>query len=112
MTIEELVARFPEIPEDLHGESLLAEYAEVFGDQLRIARNPGACSGQYDAANHYYLKLVSPMRLYWYKLSTREKVLKQLQELLDQHRADPAGFVANLVPDNTAESEVRGPGCS
>lgn len=112
MTLQDLVARFPEIPQDLHGEPLLAQYAEVFGDQLRIARNPGACSAQYDAANHYYLKLVGPIRLYWYRLSTREKVLKQLQELLDQYRADPTGFVASLVPDGTAQGEVRGPGCS
>ncbi len=112
MTVQELVARFPEIPQDLYEESLLAQYAEAFGDQLRVARNPGACSAQYDAGNHYYLKLVGPIRLYWYKLSTREKVLKQLQEFLDQYRADPTGFLASLVPDGTAQSEVKGPGCS
>ncbi len=112
MTVQELIARFPEIPQDLHGEPILAQYAGAFGDQLRIARNPGACSARYDAANHYYLKLVGPIRLYWYKLSTQEKVLKQLQKFLDQHRADPAGFVASLVPDEAAASEVRGPGCS
>lgn len=112
MNVQELVARFPEIPPDLHAEPLLAQYAEAFGDQLRMARNPGACSAQHDAANHYYLKLIGPIRLYWYKLSTREKVLKQLQELLDQYRADPAGFVASLVPDGAPRSELRGPGCS
>lgn len=112
MTIQELVARFPEIPQDLRGEPLLAQYAEAFKDQLQVARNPGACSAQHDPANQYYLKLIGPIRLYWYGLSTRERVLKQLQEMLDQHRADPAGFVTSLVPDNTAESEVKGPGCS
>ena len=112
MTVQELVARFPEIPQDLHGEPLLGQYAEAFGEQLRIARNPGACSAQYEAANHYYLKLVGPIRLYMYRLSTREKVLKQLQELLDQYGADPAKFVASLVPDGAAQGEVRGPGCS
>lgn len=112
MTIQELVARFPEIPQDLRGEPLLAQYAEAFKDQLQVARNPGACSAQHDPANQYYLKLIGPIRLYWYGLSTRERVLKQLQEILDQHRADPAGFVASLVPDSTAETEVKGPGCS
>jgi hypothetical protein len=112
MTVQELVALFPEIPQDLRGEPLLAQYAEAFKDQLQVARNPGACSAQHDPANQYYLKLIGPIRLYWYGLSTRERVLKQLQEMLDQHRADPAGFVASLVPDNTAESEVKGPGCS
>ena len=112
MTAQELIARFPEIPPDLHAEPLLAQYAETFGEQLRVARNPGACSAQYEAANQYYLKLMGPIRLYWYKLSTKEKVLKQLQEFLDQYRADPAGFVASLVSTSTAETEVRGPGCS
>ncbi len=112
MTVQELVARFPEIPQDLHEEPVLVQFAEAFKDQLRIARNPGACSAQYDAANHYYLKLMSPIRLYWYRLSTREKVLEQLEQLLDQYRADPAGFIASLVPDGTSGSEVRGPGCS
>ncbi len=54
MTVQELVARFPEIPQDLQEEPLLAQYAVAFGDQLRVARNPGACSAQHDAANHYY----------------------------------------------------------
>ena len=112
MTVQELAARFPEIPPDLCGEPILAQYAEAFGEQLRVARNPGACSAEYDAANHYYLKLIGPIRLYWYKLSTKEKVLKQLEEFLDKYRADPAGFVANLIPTSTAETEVRGPGCS
>jgi hypothetical protein len=98
MTVQELVALFPEIPQDLHGEPLLAQYAEAFKDQLRVARNPGACSAQHDPANQYYLKLIGPIRLYWYGLSNRERVL--------------AGFVASLVPDSTAETEVKGPGCS
>lgn len=112
MTVQELIARFPEIPQDLQGEPLLAQYAEAFKDQLRIARNPGACSAQYDPSNHYYLKLIGPIRLYWYGLSTRERVLTQLQEMLDQYRTDPAGFIASLVSDNATEQEVRGPGCS
>jgi len=112
MTVQELVARFPEIPQDLQGEPLLAQYAVAFGDQLCVARNPGACSAQHDVANHYYLKLMSPIRLYWYKLSTREKVLKQLQDLLEQYQADPQGFIASLVPQGSARSEVRGAGCS
>jgi|RifCSP13_3_1023840.scaffolds.fasta_scaffold20216_4 uncharacterized protein YecE (DUF72 family) len=112
MTVQELLTKFPEIPADLHGEPLLAEYAETFGEQLRVAKNPGACSAGYDAGNHYYLKLMGPIRLYWYRLSTREKLLKQLQELLDQYRAGPEGFIASLVPQDAAQREVRGPGCS
>jgi len=112
MTVQELTTRFPEIPKDLHREPLLARFAETFGDLLKIARKPSACSTQYDAGNHYYLKLVGPLDIYRYGLSTREKVLKQLQELLDRYQADPQGFAASLLPTDTAIAEVKGPGCS
>ncbi len=67
MTVQELVARFPEIPKDLHEEPILSRFAEVFGE---------------------------------------------LQELLDRHETDPGSFAASLLPTDTAEREVRGPGCS
>ncbi len=101
MTVQELISKFPEILPDLHDEPLLAQFAEAFGDLLQVAQNPGACSAQPDAGHHYYLKLVSPMRLYMYGLSTREKVLGQLQDLLDRYHTDPAGFAASLVPSST-----------
>ena len=111
MTVQELVARFPEIPEDLHPESLLVEFAEAFDELLRVAQNPGACSAQYDAGNHYYLKLIGPMRVYMYGLSTREKVLGEIKDLLDGYKADPDGFAERLLPADTAKQEVKGPGC-
>lgn len=111
MTIQELAARFPEIPEDLHDEPQLARFGEAFDEQLQVAQNPGACSSEYSAGNHYYLKLIGPLRIYMYGLSSREKALSQVQELLDQHQADPDGFLAGLVPQDTAEQELRGPGC-
>ena len=112
MTVEELVAAFPEIPKDLHDEPLLAQFAETFGDLLRVARDPSACSSQHEAGNHYYLKLVGPMKIYMYGLSTKDKVLTKIQELLDQHAGDPEGFAASLLPTNTAAKEVKGPGCN
>jgi len=111
MTVEELVARFPEIPADLRAEPLVAELAASCGDLLQEARRPSNCSQQHDAANHYYLKLVGPLSIYAYGLSTVEKVRRQLQELLDRRRTDPGGFAQSLVPPDTAEREVRGPGC-
>ena len=111
MTVEQLTARFPEIPADLHDEPLLARFAESFGELLAVARNPGACSREHDAANHYYLKLVGPLSIYNYGLATRESVLRDLQELLDRHAADPQGFAASLLPDDTVERERPGPGC-
>jgi hypothetical protein len=112
LTVRELVARFPEIPQDLHGEPILSRFAEVFGELLRAARTPSACATQLDAANHYYLKLIGPMSIYGYGLATRERVLADLKELLDGHEADPQNFAASLLPKHTADREVRGPGCA
>ncbi len=111
MTIQELITRFPEIPADLHNESLLSEFAETFGGLLRIASKPSACSTAHDAGNHYYLKLIGPMDIYRYGLSTKEKVLEQLHEFLNQHKNDPDGFAACLLPADIAAKEVKGPGC-
>jgi hypothetical protein len=112
MTIQELVHRFPEIPRDLRDEPILSLFGETFGELLRIARNPSACATRHDAANHYYLKLIGPMAIYGYGLSTRERVLSEMQQLLDRHRAAPDRFAASLLPPDTAEREARGPGCS
>jgi len=112
MTVQELITRFPEIPRDLHGEPLLARFAETFDDLLGVARKPSACATQHEAANHYYLKLIGPLSIHGYGLATRERALADLQELLDRHAADPKGFAASLLPEATAEREVRGPGCS
>ena len=111
MTIDELIARFPEIPASLHGEPLLQRYAEGLGEILEVARQPSPCATGHDAANHYYLKLIGPMAIHGYGLSSLEKVLGQLQSLLDQYHADPAGFGRTLLPADTATEEVRGPGC-
>ncbi len=112
MTVQQLIVRFPEIPQDLHEEPVLAQFAETFGDLLQVAQDPSACSAAHDAGNHFYLKLIAPMKIYMYGLSTKEKVIGQLQALLDQHRSDPEGFAPSLLPADTAEKEVKGPGCA
>jgi hypothetical protein len=111
MTLNELFQRFPEIPRDLRDEPVLAEFAGTLGDLLRQARMPSNCSREHDAANHLYLKLVGPLSIYGYGLSTREGVLAEIRALVEQHRADPASFAASLVPGDAASREVRGPGC-
>ncbi len=108
MTVQELVAQFPEIPASLRGEPLLAQFAATCGDLLRVARKPSNCSTQYDAANHYYLKLIGPLAIHGYGLSSREKVLGQIQELVDRAQADPGRFPATLVPEEAVTTEVRG----
>ena len=111
MTVEDLCARFPEIPPDLRGEPLLARLADACGDLLRVARKPTACSQEHDLANHYYLKLIGPLSVYGYGLTSVEKLRDQIQALLDRQESDPAGFAASLVPADAAAREVKGPGC-
>jgi hypothetical protein len=100
MTVQELTRRFPEIPQDLHNEPVLAQFAETCGDLLQVAQNPSNCSAQYEAGHHYYLNLIGPIKIYMYGLSSRDKVLRQLQDLLERHQADPTGFAASLLPSS------------
>lgn len=102
MTVQDLVARFPEIPADLHGESLLAEFAEAFDEPLKAAQKPSACSAEHTAANQYYLKLVGPMDIYRYGLYTRDRVLEELGKLLAAYRADPEACLESLAPAEKA----------
>lgn len=101
MSVDELLARFPEIPRDLQREPLLAYFAETFGQLLRQAQNPSACTTEYSPVHYYYLKLIGPLKIYMYGLASKEKVLQQLQELLDRHAANPEGFAASLLPVET-----------
>ena len=111
MTVQDLLHRFPEIPGDLHQEPLLEQLADRCGELLEVARRPSNCSPEHDAANHYYLKLIGPLSIHGFGLSTREKGREQIQQLLDQQAANPGGFPASLLPPDTADREVRGPGC-
>ncbi len=98
VAVQELITRFPEIPQDLHGEPLVAKVAKSFQDLLRVARKPSPCATEHDATNYFYLKIVGPMAIYGYGLVKREKVLSQLKELLDRFHADPENFAESLLP--------------
>ncbi|HLI28825.1 MAG TPA: hypothetical protein VKZ60_17305 [Chloroflexota bacterium] len=111
MTVEELLARFPEIPRDLRDEPALAEFAAVCGPLLAQARKPSNCAVSYDAANHYYLKLIVPLGIYGYGLASREETLAELTTLAARARADLQAFAASLLPADVAAREVHGPGC-
>ena len=97
MDVRELIARFPEIPADLHEEETLARFAAVFGAPLSVAQKPSACATAYDAGNHYYMKLINPMGIYRLGLMKREMVLSQIAGLVERQGADP-GFYKTLVP--------------
>lgn len=99
MDVVELVARFPEIPADLHEEPLLARFAAELGALLQSAVKPSPCAQHHEAGNRYYLKLIGPLAVYGYGLSTREQVLAQLDGFVEQHSADPDAFVAGLLRD-------------
>jgi len=111
MTISELCARFPEIPSELRDEPTLGEFATTFGDLLAVAHKPGNCSTGHDPGNHFYLQLIGPIAYFGYGLATRERVIEDMRRLLDTHTADPEGFAASLLPDDTVGVEVSGPDC-
>ncbi|MDP6041650.1 MAG: hypothetical protein QGG64_24090 [Candidatus Latescibacteria bacterium] len=99
MTVDELAGRFPEIPGDLHGEDSLLKFAVAFESLLRVAVKPSACAENHTHENQYYLKLIGPMDIYRYGLYTRDRVLDEIQKLLDGHRDDPDDFVTSLLSD-------------
>ncbi len=110
MNVQGLAARFPEIPEDLHDEEVLARFADAFDKPLSIAQKPSACATEYDAGNHYYMKLVNPMGIYRLGLMKREALLSQIAALVEKQQADP-NFAATLTPSDAAAQEKRGADC-
>lgn len=112
MTVDQLLARFPEIPSDLREEPVLAEFADELHDLLAAAQKPSACSTGHDAGNHFYLKLVGPITYYGYGLATRERVVEDLKELIERHEEDPEDFARSLLPGDVRAREVKGPGCA
>ena len=102
MTVQDLVTRFPEIPADLHREPLLAQFADTFGDLLAVAVDPSACAAEYDETNHYYLGLIGPLKIYMYGLSSKEKALEHLRDMLQRRSADYDGFAASLLAERPA----------
>ncbi len=112
MTVNELIARFPEVSVDLADEPTLAEFADTFGDLLSVAYKPGNCSTGHDRGNHFYLALIGPLSYFRYGLATRERVVSDMRALLDRHAADGEGFAPSLLPDDAVAAEVKGPDCA
>ncbi len=100
MTVDELLARFPEVPRDLRDEAVLKEYVEVFGPLLRLAEKPTPCmgSGGGDAPHVFYTRLVNDLAIYGIGLAKRDRTLARLRAILDRHREQPATFACTLVP--------------
>ena len=99
MTVDELLALFPEVPRDLRDEPVLADYVKAFGPLLRVAQKPSPCMGSGgDAEHQFYTRLVNDLAIYGIGLARRERTLARLQATLDQYRQQPATFGCTLVP--------------
>lgn len=101
MTIDGLLARFPEVPRDLRDEPVLAEFVRAFGPQLEVAQKPSPCiarDGGGDAPHFFYTRLVNDLAIYGIGLAKRERTLQRLERLLVEYRAQPATFACTLVP--------------
>ena len=99
MSVDELLARFPEVPRDLREEPTLQEYTRVFGPLLRLAEKPTPCMRDGADAQHvFYLKLVNDLAIYGIGLAKRDRTLARLTALLEQHRKQPATFACTLGP--------------
>ena len=99
MTVDELLAHFPEVPRDLRDEPILAEYVRAFGPLLRVAQKPSPCMGTGgDAPHQFYTRLVNDLAIYSIGLAKRDRTLARLQATLDQYRRQPATFACTLVP--------------
>ena len=109
MTVDELLARFPEVPRDLRDEPVLREYVEAFGLQLRVAQKPSPCMGQGgDAPHAFYRRLVNDLAIYGIGLAKRERTLARLQTTLEQYRKQPATFACTLVPGQPRGTQRAG----
>jgi hypothetical protein len=111
MTVDELLARFPEVPRELRDEPVLAEYVRVFEPLLRLAQKPSPCVARDggDAPHVFYTRLVNDLAIYGLGLARRERTLARLATTLEQYRQQPATFGCTLVPPRPPGS--RRPGC-
>ena len=109
MTVDELLALFPEVPRDFRDEPILAEYVKAFGPLLRLAQKPTPCMGTGgDAPHQFYTRLVNDLAIYSIGLAKRDRTLARLQATLEQYRRQPATFACTLVPRRTSGTPRAG----
>jgi hypothetical protein len=99
MSVDEFLARFPEVPRDVRDEPVLGEYTTAFGPQLRVAQKPTPCMRDGGDAQHvFYTRLVNDLAIYGIGLAKRDRTLARLAAVLDQYKKQPATFACTLVP--------------
>src|SRR5688572_18688595 len=110
MTVDEFLARFPEVPRDLRDEPVLTKYVAAFGPLLRLASKPSPCVGSGGDMEHvFYTRLLNDLAIYGLGLARRERTLARLQATLDQRATQPATFACTLVPRKAPGG--KRPGC-
>jgi hypothetical protein len=110
MTVDEFLARFPEVPRDLKDEPILAQYVDAFGLLLREARKPTPCMGTEggDAGHRFYTTLVNDLAIYGIGLAKRDRTLTRLAKRLEDYRKQPATYACTLVPRRTPDTPRTG----
>jgi len=110
MTVDEFLARFPEVPHDLANEPVLAQYVDAFGLLLREARKPTPCMGTEggDAGHRFYTALVNDLAIYGIGLAKRDRTLARLAKRLEDYRKQPATYACTLVPHRTPDTPRTG----
>ena len=109
MTVDELLARFPEIPSDLRDESVLAEYVDAFGPLLRMAQKPTPCMGDGGDAPHvFYTRLINDLAIYGIGLARRDRTLARLRTTLDNWGKQPATYACTLIPRRAPDAPPAG----
>jgi hypothetical protein len=111
MTVDEFLARFPEVPQDLKDEPALARYVAAFGPLLRVALKPSPCVGSGGDMEHvFYTRLINDLAIYGIGLARRDRTLARLQATLDQLAKQPATFACTIVPRKAPGG--KRPGCA
>ena len=109
MTIDELLARFPEIPSDLRDEPVLAEYIDAFGPLLRLAQKPTPCMRDGGDAPHvFYTRLINDLAIYGIGLARRDRTLARLRATLDNWGKQPATYACTLIPRRAPDAPRSG----
>jgi len=109
MTVEEFLASFPEVPESLRDEPVLARYVAAFGHLLRHAQKPSPCVGNNgDAPHKFYTRLVNDLAIYGIGLAKRERTLARLEATLAEWAKQPATFGCTLVPHKPKGTPAAG----
>jgi hypothetical protein len=109
MTVDEILARFPEIPPDLRDEPVLAEYVDAFGPLLRMAQKPTPCMRDGGDAPHvFYTRLINDLAIYGVGLARRDRTLARLHATLESYRKQPATFACTLIPRRSPDAPPAG----